>query len=140
MTTPTVDRKHCPQCGETKPITRFYKDIHAKYGVTTYCIDCQKTRSIKYRASNPEKIRQRKNNYYQNNRATLTEKATHLANIYQQNTKQAATIPTGTPYTPIEDAFLTADNGMTVEQKALHLGRTYSSCVGRIRRLRRKTA
>lgn len=137
---PTVDRKHCPQCGETKPITRFYKDTNAKYGVTTYCIDCQAKRSKKYRANNPEKIRQRKNNYYQNNRATLAEKTTARVSKYQQNTKENATIPTGTPYTPIEDAFLTANNGMTTEQKAIELGRTYSSCTNRIRKLRRQAA
>lgn len=50
-------------------------------------------------------------------------------------TKPLATVPLFEPWTPGEDAFILANNGMTMYQKAVELGRTLASFQGRRQRL-----
>lgn len=58
--------KQCTKCGETKPLTEFYKNKGGKYGVQSRCKVCANAYSAKYRAENPE--------YYAKYRAENREK------------------------------------------------------------------
>ena len=39
------DAKRCPQCGEMKPLTEFYRNAARLDGVAPYCITCNRRRN-----------------------------------------------------------------------------------------------
>ena len=97
-------------------------------------------RKRRYHEENRDKVRQRRRRWQEENLDYH-----RAANRINQTESQAmsvemATVPLRTPWTEEEDAFLMADNGMTVFQKAIHLGRTYESCRGRRVYLRQAVA
>ena len=90
----------------------------------------------RYYEANRDKVLEYKRRYHEENRAH--RRALNRANESESQAMSVAmaTVPPRTPWTEDEDAFLMADDGMTVFQKAIHLGRTYASCMGRRHRLR----
>lgn len=47
--------KRCTRCGESKPLTEFYKAKATRDGLTHTCSNCNKLASKRYRQENPEK-------------------------------------------------------------------------------------
>ena len=82
--------------------------------------------SRRYCEENRDKERERKRRYREENRDILNQgsKIRHAQNA------RASTLLAdrkGAPYSPEEDALILDDNGMTIYQKAIELGRTYQS-------------
>lgn len=49
--------KTCKNCGVSKPINCFGKDSHNKDGLKYDCKDCRNAKAAKYRAENPDNVR-----------------------------------------------------------------------------------
>ena len=110
----------------------------------------------RYREENRDKVRESKRRYYEENRDKNLEYARryceenrdkrleHARRYYEENrdilnqgskirqvqntrTSNLLASKKGAPYSPEEDALILADNGMTIYQKAIELGRTYQS-------------
>ena len=157
--------KTCTKCGETKPLDDFHRDKRRPDGRRSDCKECgreYKRRYLegnrdelreyhrRYREENRDKVRERKHRYYEENRDKVREcqrryyeenrdiinqeKKIHHA----QNTRISNLLASkkGVPYSPEEDALILCDNGMTIYQKAIELGRTHWSVEKRKRRLR----
>lgn len=150
MTTP---HKTCTKCGETKPLDEFHKDARKRDGRRSYCKHCVAERDRRYSEKNREKINEWQRRHYEENRKGILARQRqyreeHREEILAQQRRRGegrqgltavlATVPPGTRWLPGEEALLMADNGMTVYQKAIELGRTYSSCMGHRKYLRKK--
>ena len=93
----------------------------------------------RYHEENRDKVLEYKRRYHEENRDKRLEDARryHEENRdilnqgkksrYAQYTRTSnlLTSKKGAPYSPEEDALILADNGMTIYQKAIELGRTY---------------
>ena len=80
----------------------------------------------RYHEENRDKVLESQRRYYEESRDILNQGS----KIRQaQNTRTSNLLATkkGAPYSPEEDALILADNGMTIYQKAIELGRTYQS-------------
>lgn len=90
----------------------------------------------RWREENRDKLMECQRRYYEENHDHII--AANRANRAESQSMsvEMATVPLRTPWTAEEDAVLMANDGMTVFQKAVHLGRTYHSCAGRRERLR----
>ena len=129
-----LTHKHCKKCDTTKPVSAFHRHPKARDGLQTYCYPCVKICRRTYAAT----ISICNRRYREENREYVNKlTATHIKR-YQELSAQLVTVPPGTPFTPEEDALLMADNGMTIYQKAITLGRTYNACTSRIRYRRKK--
>lgn len=143
--------KTCPKCGETKPLDDFHRNRSGAEGRQARCRECTAEdrrryyeanrdkvleRHRGYREENRDKELERKRRYYEESRDFRRAVARANKSESQAMSVEMATVPVRTPWTEEEDAFLMADNGMTVFQKAIHLGRTYRSCMSRRERLR----
>lgn len=143
--------KTCTKCGETKPLDAFHRDRSRADGRVRRCRECVAEHDRRYREENLDKELERSRRYYEENRDKARERKRRYweenrdyfraANRVNRSESQAmsaemATVPLHTRWAAEEDAFLMADNGMTVFQKAIHLGRTYHSCTGRRHHLR----
>lgn len=96
----------------------------------------------RYYEENREEMMEHQRRYYEENRKVMNAKTSSYYATNQEISKALSSVPPGTPWSEEEDAFLMADNGMTVYGKATHLGRTYGSCVHRhktLKNLRRTT-
>ena len=112
--------------------------------------DKVRERSRRYREENRDKVGEYKRRYYEENREEERERKRRYheenrdilnqgSKIRQvQNTRISNLLASrkGAPYSPEEDALILADNGMTIYQKAIELGRTYRSVGMRKQRLR----
>ncbi|KKK71947.1 hypothetical protein LCGC14_2908840, partial [marine sediment metagenome] len=49
-------RKCCSKCGKDKPLLEFYRCKGGKFGVRSWCKECDKTSTQKWLADNPDKI------------------------------------------------------------------------------------
>lgn len=89
-------RKQCSKCGETKPLTEFYKNKRARYGVASSCKVCRKAYAAenkerikaykaKYQAENAERIKARKAKYYAENREKVKAQQ---AKYYAENKEE----------------------------------------------------
>jgi len=82
-----VSEKRCSKCGETKPITGFYK--HKKYrdGLRSECKKCYSGRNKAWREANKDKIAARKKVWREANkeRVAVTVKA-----WYEENKERVA--------------------------------------------------
>ena len=158
--------KTCTKCGETKPLDDFHRHRGKAEGRNSWCRECaaeyrrgyheenrdkrleyqrryyeeNRDKALeyqrRYREENRDKALEYERRYYEENRAHLCAVAGAGYSESQSMSAEMATVPPRTPWTEEEDAFLMADNGMTVFQKAIHLGRTYASCARRRERLR----
>ena len=97
--------------------------------------DKELERNRRWREDNRDKERERQRRYLEENREYRRALTRAIKSESQAMSVEMATVPPHTPWTAEENAFLMADNGMTTFQKAIHLGRTYYSCVGRRARL-----
>ena len=153
--------KTCTKCGETKPLDDFCRDQSSADGRKARCRECRAEDKRRYREENRDKIAESDRRYREENRDKVLErqrryrggnrdKALEYKRQYREENRdyhralnravnsesqamsvEMATVPPRTPWTEEEEAFLMADNGMTTFQKAIHLGRTYASCVRR---------
>ena len=128
--------KTCTKCGETKPLDDFHRHRGKAEGRNSWCRECAAEYRRGYHEENRDKRLEYQRRYYEENRAHLCAVAGAGYSESQSMSAEMATVPPRTPWTEEEDAFLMADNGMTVFQKAIHLGRTYASCTGRRKSLR----
>ena len=158
--------KTCTKCGETKPLDAFNRNRATADGRQAWCRECMAEDKRRYHEANRDKELERQHRYYEENRDKLLESnrryyeenhdkvlecqrryyeenhdhiiAANRANRSESQAMSAemATVPLRTPWTEEEDAVLMANDGMTVFQKAVHLGRTYASCMGRRKSLR----
>ena len=89
----------------------------------------------RYCEENRDKVRERKRRYREENRDIINQgsKIHHAQNTRISNLLASKK---GAPYSPEEDALILADNGMTIYQKAIELGRTYTSMKVRKHHLR----
>jgi len=67
-------KKQCTKCGIEKDINEFWKDKTRKNGYRSWCKDCDKEKSTRWRKLNPEKVRGLDKKWRLNNKAKLTKK------------------------------------------------------------------
>ena len=113
------------------------RDKRLEYQCSYYEENSDKVREYKrsYYEENRDKVRECQRRYREENRDIINqEKKIHHA----QNTRISNLLASkkGAPYSPEEDALILADNGMTIYQKAIELGRTYQSVKARKQYLR----
>lgn len=162
--------KTCTKCGETKPLDGFCRDRSRADGRQARCRECmaeyarryhdanrdkELERKRKWREENRDKAEEHQRRYREENRDKVQERQRRwreenrdyrraadraIESESQAMSVEMATVPLRTPWAEEEDAFLMADDGMTVFQKAIHLGRTFASCRGRRRHLRQVVA
>ena len=81
---------------------------------------------LRYYEENRDKERERKHCYREENRDILNQ-GSKIRHAQKTRTSNLLASKKGAPYSPEEDALILADNGMTIYQKAIDLGRTYAS-------------
>ena len=81
---------------------------------------------LRYYEENREKIREYNRRYREENRDILNQ-GRKIRYAQKTRTSNLLASKKGAPYSPEEDALILADNGMTIYQKAIELGRTYRS-------------
>ena len=157
--------KPCTKCGVVKPLGGFHRDKTKAGGRRPDCKECVLECRRRYREENRDKVLECDRRYYEENREKVldrhrryyeenSDKVLERDRRYREENRdilnqgrkmrQAQYMRTsnllaskkGVPYSPQEDAFLMADNGMNVYQKAIELGRTYASVAVRKQRLR----
>lgn len=67
--------KNCTKCGESKPLSEFYRTSKGKLGHTAACKVCTITAAENYRKDNLEKIRARDRDRYANDKEKFQAKA-----------------------------------------------------------------
>ena len=131
--------KTCTKCGETKPLDGFHRDKGTADGRRGKCKECVREYDRRYREENRDKILDRKRIYYEENRDERLERdrryhkenrdivnqGQKMRGVQKTRTSNLLASKKGVPYSPEEDALILADNGMTIYQKAIELGRTY---------------
>lgn len=91
-----------------------------------------------YQEANRDRIVEYQRRYREENRDIVSAQISKYRREAQEITTIFATVPKYAPWTPEEEAFLLADNGMTMYQKSVKLGRGYNACTGKLAHLRRK--
>lgn len=71
--------KHCFRCNTSKSLDEFPPNRSKKDGHGEYCIPCTKTYNEEYRTKNIERIKKKKQEYYQENREHIDAKNTAWA-------------------------------------------------------------
>ena len=97
--------------------------------------DNERERNRRYREENRDKMLDYKRRYYEENRDILNQ-GSKISQVQNTRTSNLLASKKGVPYSPEEDALILADNGMTIYQKAIELGRTYYSVKARKQRHR----
>ena len=178
--------KTCTKCGVVKPLDGFHRDKTGAGGRRSYCKECRREYTRRYREENSDKERERnrryreenrdkeldrhrryrdenrdevleyrrcyyeenrdkvreykrsyreenrdkmldyKRRYYEENRDILNQ-GRKIRHAQKTRTSNLLASKKGAPYSPEEDALILAENGMTIYQKAIELGRTYAS-------------
>ena len=128
----------------------FHRDKRRPDGRKSDCKECVREYKHRYHEENRDKVLEYKRRYHEENRDKRLEsqRRYHEENrdilnqgskIRQaQNTRTSNLLASkkGAPYSPEEDALILADNGMTIYQKAIELGRTHWSVEKRKQHLR----
>lgn len=160
--------KCCSGCGVVKSLDDFHRKRDGADGRRSRCKECVSAwdrrhyeenrdkameRSRRYYEENRDKVLEYMRRYYEDNRDNVRErsrqyneenqeyvnrKTSRYQSRYQSVTKSAST--KRGPWSEAEIAILMADDGRTMVAKALELGRTYQSCDGKRKRLRRTGA
>lgn len=159
--------KRCSACKETKPVSEFCKRRDSKDGLNASCKPCKSEKDRRYREANREKVAEKGRRYYEANKEKIAEyrrrwyeanrerviersRSWSEANREQKNREglklanevNARSLELahrqGLPWEDWEDEFVLADNGLTDYQKAVKLGRSFSSIKNRKGRLKRK--
>lgn len=144
-----MQRKACTKCGIVKPLEDYRRDKRNRDGRGHQCKTCLAEKDRRYHEKNREKVaekdrryreenreqdHERKRRYHEENREVVNAKKLIYKNDYRSGTSVFA-VNHHQPWALDEDEFLMEDNGMTVYQKAIHLGRTYESVASRRKRL-----
>ena len=148
--------KTCTKCGETKSLDDFHRYKTGAGGRKPHCKECVREYKRRYYEENRDKELEYARRYHEENRDKVLEyrrcyyeenrdKALESRRRYYeenrdilnqgskirqaQNTRTSNLLASkkGAPYSPEEDALILAENGMTIYQKAIELGRTYRS-------------
>ena len=88
-----------------------------------------------YHEENRDKRLESQRRYHEENRDILNQ-GNKIRQAQNTRTSNLLASKKGAPYSPEEDALILADNGMTIYQKAIELGRTYRSVKARKQYLR----
>ena len=88
-----------------------------------------------YHEENRDKRLESQRRYHEENRDILNQ-GSKIRQAQNTRTSNLLASKKGAPYSPEEDALILADNGMTIYQKAIELGRTYRSVKARKQYLR----
>ena len=80
----------------------------------------------RYYEENRDKVLEYKRRYHEENRDILNQ-GSKIRQAQNTRTSNLLASKKGAPYSPEEDALILAENGMTIYQKAIELGRTYHS-------------
>ena len=129
--------KPCTKCGETKPLDDFHRDKTRAGGRKSDCKECVREYERRYREENRDKRLEYELRYREENRDILNQ-GNKIYLVQNTRTSNLLASKKGAPYSPEEDALILADNGMTIYQKAIELGRTYPSVRIRKQRLLRR--
>ena len=89
----------------------------------------------RYYGESRDKVLESQRRYYEENRDILNQ-GSKIRQVQNTRTSNLLASKKGAPYSPEEDALILADNGMTIYQKAIELGRTYASVKIRKQHLR----
>ena len=89
----------------------------------------------RYHEENRDKRLESQRRYHEENRDILNQ-GNKIRQVQNTRTSNLLASKKGAPYSPEEDALILADNGMTIYQKAIELGRTYHSVRMRKQHLR----
>jgi hypothetical protein len=68
-----LTRKHCPKCGEDKPVSEFGKDKNRAHGLSIYCKKCACKNTAHYYALNPKHYKQKAHERYKKNIVRVLE-------------------------------------------------------------------
>lgn len=134
MTTGLNAMKTCRTCNTPKPLDDFHRRAVSTDGHATHCKECVLARN----RANKDKLASYRRTHYAANKEKLKARSQAARNELQHQTRLNGHA-VGAPWTADDDDLLMADDGLTVEQKALKLGRTYASCIARRTRLRKAT-
>ena len=129
--------KPCTKCGETKPLDDFHRDKTRAGGRKSDCKECVREYERRYREENRDKRLEYERRYREENRDILNQ-GNKIYLVQNTRTSNLLASKKGAPYSPEEDALILVDNGMTIYQKAIELGRTYPSVRIRKQRLLRR--
>ena len=148
--------KTCTKCGVVKPLDGFHRDKTGAGGRRSYCKECRREYTRRYREENSDKERERNRRYREENRdkeldrhrryreenrdevlesrrryreenRDILNQGRKIRHAQKTRTSNLLASKKGAPYSPEEDALILAENGMTTYQKAIELGRTYHS-------------
>ena len=134
------ERKRCHYEENRDNRRRYYEENRDKVreyhrGYYEENRDKVRERKHRYREENRDKIRECQRRYYEENRDILNQ-GNKIRQVQNTRTSNLLASKKGAPYSPEEDALILADNGMTIYQKAIELGRTYRSVKARKQHLR----
>lgn len=144
-----MQTKRCSMCKETKPVSEFCKSRSHKDGLYSSCKACKSERDRRYREANKEKVAEGKRRYREANRERQAElsRRHYEANREQIQRRSSKYLREanarslelahrhGRPWEDWEDEFVLADNGLTMYQKAVKLGRGYRTTQNRKHKL-----
>ena len=142
--------KTCTKCGETKPLDDFHRDKTGAGGRYPHCKECVREYKRRYHEENRDKRLEYNRRYHEENRDKVLEsqrryreenrdilnQGSKICQVQNTRTSNLLASKKGAPYSPEEDALILANNGMTIYQKAIELGRTYASVKARKQHLR----
>lgn len=162
--------KTCTKCGVVKPLDEYGRNKSKRGGRQTECKTCAAERQRRYREenlereaentrryrekhreeiaerhrrwreANREELAEKDRRYREENLEVVAERGRRRHEEYRELSRAMATVPRGTRWSSEEDALIMADNGMTMFQKAIELGRTYASVNNRRYELRARLA
>ena len=65
--------KRCTKCGEILHISRYYKKKTCRYGVNSYCKQCDYKSNKNWKDNNSNKLKEYQSNYYNNNKEQILD-------------------------------------------------------------------
>ena len=65
--------KECTKCGETKPVSEYYKNKRCSDGLESHCRSCRKIYEKKHYQNNKERLRKNAKEYYEANKERKLE-------------------------------------------------------------------
>lgn len=130
--------KTCTKCKETKFVSEFYRDKQKKDGLTSHCKSCKYQICRRYQTANKEKIAKKSRRWREGNRKQENRR---IGKQTKEDNLRSLELAhnNGKPWEDWEYEFVMADNGLTLYQKAVKLGRSfYAVKTGKKRILERK--
>lgn len=125
-----MTNKTCTKCKETKSVSGFYKSRSTKDGLQYRCKLCDSEETRRYREANKEKKSEIARRYYEANRE---QNHRQNAKACREANKRSLELAhrQGQPWEDWEDEFVLSDNGLTMYQKAVKLGRSFEAARSR---------